>query len=302
MSENNVETPQRTSPAPPKTPQRTSPAPPKTPQKTSPAPPKTPQMTSPAPPKTPQKTSPAPPKTPQMTSPAPPKTPQMTSPAPPKTPNENEESKRESKSKKGLILIASGLAGIGAVAMAPAALTAAGFGAAGITAGSLGASMVSLATNSGIGMGLVSVLQSAGAAGIGMTGNTLIGLGGAAVGGGMAAAATGSSTKVQRKSKEKGSGDRATQTPSLRTDTSKVAESPVKELGQLDISKLKSVTTAATNKPLKDDKMETKQKASPSAPKPNVRRDLYVIESRGDQCPLDLENTAGLGGLTLRTK
>ncbi|KAK0044366.1 homeotic protein female sterile [Biomphalaria pfeifferi] len=275
MSENNVETPQRTSPAPPKNPQKTSPAPPKTPQRTSPAPPKTPQRTSPAPPKTPQRTS----------------------PAPPKTPNENEESKRESKSKKGLILIASGLAGIGAVAMAPAALTAAGFGAAGITAGSLGASMVSLATNSGIGMGLVSVLQSAGAAGIGMTGNTLIGLGGAAVGGGMAAAATGSSTKEQRKSKEKGSGDRATQTPSLRTNTSKVAESPVKELGELDIS----VTTAA-HKPLKDDKMETKKKASPSAPKPNVRRDLYVIESRGDQFPLDLENPAGLGGLTSRTK
>ncbi|XP_059166928.1 interferon alpha-inducible protein 27-like protein 2A [Physella acuta] len=78
---------------------------------------------------------------------------------------------------------------VGAVALAPVAVAAAGFGAGGIAAGSLAASMMSTAATSGVGMGVVSVLQSVGAVGFGLAGNAGLAAGGAAVGGVVARAA-----------------------------------------------------------------------------------------------------------------
>ena len=50
------------------------------------------------------------------------------------------------------------------------AIAAIGFGTGGIAAGSLAAAMMSSAWTTGVGVGLVSILQSVGAAGMGMVG------------------------------------------------------------------------------------------------------------------------------------
>ncbi|BFZ25232.1 hypothetical protein BsWGS_28271 [Bradybaena similaris] len=72
--------------------------------------------------------------------------------------------------------VAIGVATAGAaVAAAPVAIAAAGFGAGGIAAGSFAASMMSSAATTGVGMGIVSVLQSAGAAGLALSSQILIG-------------------------------------------------------------------------------------------------------------------------------
>ncbi|KAI8764272.1 interferon alpha-inducible protein 27 protein 2 [Biomphalaria glabrata] len=122
---------------------------------------------------------------------------------------------KKSTVKKGLIIggVITGatVSAVGAVLVAPVVVGALGFGAAGIAAGSVGASMMSAAATSGFGMGIVSVLQSVGAVGFGVAANALIGVGGAAVGGGVAAAA-GDAVVKTKKNKDSNSADASTST------------------------------------------------------------------------------------------
>lgn len=74
------------------------------------------------------------------------------------------------------------VAGVGAVVAAPVVIAGVGFGAGGIAAGSMAANMMSASWSSGLGMGAIASLQSAGAAGIGTASSVLIGGTGAAVG------------------------------------------------------------------------------------------------------------------------
>ncbi|CAG5126330.1 unnamed protein product [Candidula unifasciata] len=68
-----------------------------------------------------------------------------------------------------LLEIAGAVGGAAIVAVgAPVILGAAGFGAGGIAAGSLGAKLMSAAYTAKLGVGVVSALQSAGAAGLGV--------------------------------------------------------------------------------------------------------------------------------------
>ncbi|XP_046374692.1 interferon alpha-inducible protein 27-like protein 2A isoform X2 [Haliotis rufescens] len=65
--------------------------------------------------------------------------------------------------------------GLGAFLAAPYVLSAIGFTSAGIAAGSVGTKAMSFAWTTGWGVGAVSSLQSAGAAGIGLASKALIG-------------------------------------------------------------------------------------------------------------------------------
>jgi len=78
--------------------------------------------------------------------------------------------------------------GLASVVAAPLVLTAAGFTSGGVAAGSAAAAAQSAFYGGATG-GIFSILQSAGAVGIGIFGNTAIGLAGASAGAGLAAAA-----------------------------------------------------------------------------------------------------------------
>ncbi|KAL8596868.1 hypothetical protein ACOMHN_060676 [Nucella lapillus] len=71
--------------------------------------------------------------------------------------------------------------GVAAVVAAPVVLTAAGFGAGGVAAGTLAAKVMSTAWSSGVGIGAVAGLQSAGAAGLTLAQGVFLGSAGAAV-------------------------------------------------------------------------------------------------------------------------
>ena len=77
--------------------------------------------------------------------------------------------------------------GTAAVLAAPVVVAAVGFGAGGIAAGSAAAGMMSSAWTTGVGMGVVSTLQSVGAAGMGAAGMAATGAVGVGVGGGIGA-------------------------------------------------------------------------------------------------------------------
>ncbi|XP_042216292.1 uncharacterized protein LOC121862254 isoform X1 [Homarus americanus] len=114
-------------------------------------------------------------------------------PSPPSNP-QSSKSKPPPKASKGWIYglgIAAGA--VGAVVAAPVVLTGIGFTSAGIAASSIASAMMSsaaIANGGGVAAGgLVAVLQSAGAAGIGLGANACIAGAGAAVGAGVGAVA-----------------------------------------------------------------------------------------------------------------
>ncbi|KAK7102359.1 hypothetical protein V1264_020589 [Littorina saxatilis] len=105
------------------------------------------------------------------------------------------------------------LGGLAAVVAAPVAIAAAGFGAGGIIAGSVAASLMSSATTTGVGLGVVAALQSIGAAGLGVAGAAAVGTAGSAVGagiGGLVAKLTETEEEGEAGSKPKGNGTKPT--------------------------------------------------------------------------------------------
>ena len=100
-------------------------------------------------------------------------------------------------SKKALCGIGVGIGGaIVGIAAAPLVLSAAGFTAGGVAAGSIAASAQSVIYG-GATTGIFSLLQSAGAAGLGVAGNAVAGAVGAAAGAGLGVAGNATAEKIK---------------------------------------------------------------------------------------------------------